>query len=66
MGEACRLAGVHGADINPAPALHIEDKPQHSNDSHWAFRCGIVAVLVTGLLLMLRVGNAVADENPVA
>ena len=38
MGEACRLAGVHGADINPASALHAEDKPQHSNDSHWAFR----------------------------
>ena len=27
---------------------------------------GIAAVLVTGLLLMLRVGNPVADEEPVA
>ena len=30
------------------------------------FDGGIVDVLVTGLLLMLRVGNPVADENPVA
>ena len=30
------------------------------------FDGGIVAVLVTGLLLMLRVGNPVADEDPVA
>ena len=30
------------------------------------FDGGIVAVLVTGLLLMLRVGNPVADEEPVA
>ena len=30
------------------------------------FDGGIVAVLVTWLLLMLRVGNPVADEDPVA
>jgi len=30
------------------------------------FDGGIVDVLVTGLLLMLRVDNPVADENPVA
>ena len=33
--------------------------------NYWGI-LGIVAVLATGLLLMLRVGNPVADENPVA
>ena len=33
--------------------------------NYWGI-LGIVTVLATGLLLMLRVGNPVADENPVA
>ena len=29
---------VHGADINPAPALHTEEEPQDSNDPHGVLR----------------------------
>ena len=28
----------HGADINPAPALHTEEEPQYSNDLRWVIR----------------------------
>ena len=33
-GGSWQVAGVHGADITGASALHAEDKPQDSNDPH--------------------------------
>ena len=34
-GGSWQVAGVHSADINPAPALHAEEEPQDSNDPRW-------------------------------
>ena len=47
-GGSWQVAGVHSADINPAPALHAEEEPQDSNDPRWVLwrqtrscqRCG--------------------------
>ena len=33
MGEVWRDAGIHHADINPAPASRAEENPQNSKDS---------------------------------
>ena len=45
-------AGVHGADINPAPALRAGEEPWNSNDSRWGFDGGTpdVSAVDTGLL----------------
>jgi len=48
MGEVWRDAGIHHADINPAPASRAEENPQNSKDSwvmlwrrtRWCQRCG--------------------------
>ena len=34
-GGSWQVAGVHGADITGASALHAEEEPQHSNDFRW-------------------------------
>ena len=38
LTAAWRCAGVHGADINPAPASQAGKDPWNSNGSHWACR----------------------------
>ena len=38
MDEAWQVAGVHGADITGASALHVEEEPQYSKDPRWVLR----------------------------
>ena len=66
VGEACLLTGV----MVLTSTLHRRCTPKTNLNIPTIltgrFDGGIVDVLVTGLLLMLRVGNPVADEDPVA
>ena len=66
MGEACLLAGV----MVLTSTLHRRCTPKTNRSIPTILAgCvdgGIVAVLVTGLLLMLRVGNPVAEQESAA
>ena len=57
--------GEHLERLEQVTGIHLGTRIVGQGANYWGI-LGIVAVLTTGLLLMLRVGDPVSDEEPAA